>query len=188
MIMLFIALGVPFFLILVYIIIYNGLVSRKNQVENAFASIDVYLKKRSDLIPSLVETVKGYMNHERDTLEGIAKLRSQTQSAQLGSDDKVVLENKITEGIGHVMLAVEKYPDLKASANFMQLQRTMNEVEAQLAASRRAFNAAVTDYNNGIESFPSNIVAGMMKYERKHVFSIPMDSRTAVEQAPSINL
>jgi LemA protein len=186
--MLFVAIGVPVFLILVYIIIYNGLVGKKNQVENAFASIDVYLKKRSDLIPSLVETVKGYMNHERETLESIAKLRTQTQSSQLGSDDKVMLENEITAGIGRVMIAVEKYPDLKASTNFMQLQRSMNEVEAQLAASRRAFNAAVTDYNNGIESFPSNLVAGMMKYERKHVFSIPSESRATVEQAPIINL
>jgi LemA protein len=186
--MLYLAIGIPVLIIFIYIIIYNGLVSRKNQVENAFASIDVYLKKRSDLIPSLVETVKGYMNHERETLEGIAKLRSQTQSSQLGSDEKVMLENQITDGIGRVMLAVESYPDLKASTNFMQLQRTMNEVEAQLAASRRAFNAAVTDYNNGIESFPANIVAGMMKYERKHVFSIPLESRSTVEQAPTINL
>jgi LemA protein len=115
-----------------YVILYNGLVGKKNQVENAFASIDVYLKKRSDLIPSLVETVKGYMNHERDTLESIAKLRTQTQSSKLGSDEKVVLENQLTEGIGQVMIAVEKYPDLKASSNFMQLQRTMNEVTMEL--------------------------------------------------------
>ncbi len=186
--MLYVAIGVPVFLILLYIILYNGLVSKKNQVENAFASIDVYLKKRGDLIPQLVETVKGYMQHEKSILENIAALRSQAQSSALGSDEKVNLENQITDNMGKIMLSVESYPDLKASNNFNMLQRSINEIEAQLAASRRAFNASVNDYNNGIESFPANIVAGMMKYTRKNMFSIPTESRAAMEQAPTITI
>jgi len=184
----YIALGVVGFIILVIIILFNSLVSRKNQVENAFASIDVYLKKRADLIPSLVEAVKGYMKHEKDVLTQITALRNQAKDSNLGSNERVDVENGITEGLGKVMIAVEAYPDLKASKNFMQLQRSINEQEAQLAAARRAFNASVTDYNNGVESFPSNMMAKMMGYKRKHVFTIPEVSRVEMDKRPEIKI
>lgn len=186
--MIYALIGIPVFFLLVFIIIHNGLVSKKNQVENAFASIDVYLKKRGDLIPQLIETVKGYMKHEQSVLENIASLRSRAQSSALGTDEKVAVENQITDSMSKIMMVSEKYPDLKASENFNMLQRSINEVEAQLAASRRSFNASVTDFNNGVESFPSSIVAGMKGYKRKNVFSIPSESRASMEEAPVINL
>ncbi|MFT5779546.1 MAG: LemA protein [Crocinitomicaceae bacterium] len=172
------------FILLVLIIINNSLVSRKNQVQNAFASIDVYLKKRADLIPQLVSAVKGYMNHEKEVLEDITRLRTEAQKSDLGSNDRVDIENQITAGLGKITLAVEDYPDLKAGENFLLLQRSMNEMEEQLSASRRSFNASVTDYNNGVESFPSNLIANMKGYKRKNVFTIPMESRAAMEARP----
>lgn len=184
----YIALGIVGFIVLVIIIMFNSLVSRKNQVENAFASIDVYLKKRADLIPSLVESVKGYMNHEKEVLTQITELRSKAQDSSLGSNERVDIENGITAGLGKVMVAVEAYPDLKANENFLHLQRSINEQEAQLAAARRAFNASVTDYNNGVESFPSNVIANMMGYQRKNVFTIPEFSRPEMEKSPEIKL
>ncbi|MFT5861293.1 MAG: LemA protein [Flavobacteriaceae bacterium] len=183
-----IAIGVVGFVILVMIIINNSLVSRKNQVDNAFASIDVYLKKRGDLIPQLVNTVKGYMNHEKEVLSEITRLRTQAQKSDLGSNERVDIENQITAGIGKVVLAVEDYPDLKAGENFLMLQRSMNEIEEQLSASRRAFNASVTDYNNGVESIPSNFIAGMKGYKTKNVFTIPSEQRATMEKRPDISL
>lgn len=179
-----IAIGVVGFIILVMIIMNNSLVSRKNQVDNAFASIDVYLRKRADLIPQLVSTVKGYMKHEKDVLSEITRLRAEAQNSNLGSNERVDVENKITAGLGKIAIAVEDYPDLKAGENFLMLQRSMNEIEEQLAASRRAFNASVTDYNNGIESIPSNIIAGMKGYKAKNVFTIPSENRAAMEERP----
>lgn len=183
-----IGIGIGGFILVVFVIIYNSLVSRKNQVENAFASIDVYLKKRGDLIPNLVNTVKGYMNHEQAIFTEITKLRAQAQDSHLGSNERVDIENKITDSIGQIMIKSEAYPDLKAGENFLMLQRSMNEMEEQLSASRRAFNASVTDYNNGVESFPNSIVAGMLGYKRKNVFTIPSESRPAMEQRPDINI
>ncbi|MCP4459207.1 MAG: LemA family protein [Cytophagales bacterium] len=134
--------------------------------------MDVQLKKRYDLIPNLVETVKQYAGHEKELLENVTKLRAKVTDGQLSSDEKVALDNQISKSIGGIMVAVENYPDLKASENFINLQRTLNEVESQISASRRAFNASVTDYNNAIETFPKNILAGMMNYKRKQVFEI----------------
>ncbi|MDG1427384.1 MAG: LemA family protein [Crocinitomicaceae bacterium] len=182
--MIWIIVGVVVFILLVMIIINNSLVSRKNQVDNAFASIDVYLKKRSDLIPQLVDTVKGYMKHEKEVLTEITRLRTAAQSNEFGSNDRVVIENDITAGLGKIAIAVENYPDLKAGENYLMLQRSINEVEEQLSASRRAFNASVTDYNNGVESIPSNIIAGMKGYKLKNVFTIPSESRPAMEERP----
>ena len=131
---------------------YNSLVDKKNQVENAFGGMDVQLKKRYDLIPNLISSVKTYMRHESDTLTEITELRTKALSGGLSNDDKVDLDNKITSKLGGIMVAVENYPDLKASDNFIQLQRSLNEVEEQISASRRSYNASVTDLNNGIEN------------------------------------
>ena len=167
--------------ILFYVIIYNGLIGKKNQVENAFASIDTMLKKRYDLIPNLVATVKQYASHEQDTLTEITELRAQAISGGLSPDEQVQIDNKITKAMGGIMVAVENYPDLKANENFLQLQRSLNEVEEQISASRRAFNAAVTDLNNAIEMFPSNIVAGTMSLKRRELFEIPQSERENVD-------
>jgi len=161
------------FLVFIVVLMYNSLVNKKNQVENTFGGMDVQLKKRYDLIPNLISSVKTYMKHEADTLTEITELRTKALSGGLSNNDKVDLDNKITSKLGGIMVAVENYPDLKASNNFVQLQRSLNEVEEQISASRRSYNASVTDLNNGIENFPSNIIAGMMNLERKQVFKIP---------------
>lgn len=159
---------------------YNGLVRRRNEVENAFGGMDVQLKKRYDLIPNLVASVKQYANHEKSLLENITELRSKATSGKLSSDEKVALDNQISESFKGIMVAVENYPDLKASDNFINLQRTMNEVESQISAARRTYNAVITDYNNGIQTFPRNIIAGMMHLKDKEVFVIVETERQNV--------
>jgi len=167
--------------VLVFVIIYNGLISKKNQVKNVFGTIDAMLKKRYDLIPNLVSTVKTYMKHERGTLTEITALRAKAISGDISDDEKVDLDNKMSKMLGGIMVAVENYPDLKASDNFMQLQRAMNEIEEQISAARRAYNAAVTDFNNAVEMFPSSIVASMMKYQIKKLFEISEKERENVD-------
>lgn len=159
---------------------YNSLVGKKNEVENIFAGVDTVLKKRYDLVPNLVAAVKNYMQHEAGVLTEITELRAKATSGNLSDDEKVVLDNKISKAIGGIMVAVENYPDLKASQNFMQLQRSLNEIEEQISAARRAYNAAVTDFNNAVEMFPTNMLAGMMNYKRKKVFEITKAERQNV--------
>ena len=168
MVAVWVLLGIILFGILAYIGIYNSLVGKQNMVDNAFSSIDVMLKKRFDLIPNLVATVKQYMTHENETLTRVTEMRAKAMGGGLSKDQMVELDNMI----GNIMVSVEKYPDLKASTNFMQLQGSLNEIEEQLSASRRAYNAAVLDYNNSIEMFPSNIVAGMINYKQRNMFEI----------------
>ncbi len=167
-----ILIGVGVFLLLIFIVIYNGLVGKKNAVENAFSGIDVQLKKRHDLIPNLVSSVKAYMKHEKETLENLTGLRAQAMQAPPGSGERIRLEDQITEKLSGIMVQVEDYPELKASENVLQLQRSLNEVEAQLSASRRTFNATVNAFNNAIEMIPSSIVASMLGYTRKEYFQV----------------
>lgn len=168
-------------ILIILIGMYNSLVGKKNQVENVFGSMDAMLKKRYDLIPNLVETVKNYMQHERGTLTEITEMRAKAVSGNLSSDDQVDLNNKLNKMLGGIMVAVENYPDLKANENFLNLQGSLNEVEEQISAARRTYNAAVTDYNNAVEMFPTNIMAGMMNYRRKQVFEIPETQRENVD-------
>lgn len=170
------------------ILIFNSLIRKKNDVENAFASIDVMLRKRYDLIPKIVEAVKAYMTYERDLLTGITELRIKALSQTITPEERVITENRLGEQLTSLLVAVENYPDLKASNNFLQLQGTLNEVEEQLAASRRAFNAAVTLYNNSIEVFPSNMIASMMNYRRRTLFEIPVEKRDEISSKPPVNM
>lgn len=170
---------VVFFLILI-VSLYNGLINKKNQVENAFGGMDVQLKKRYDLIPNLVAAVQQYTSHEKELLTRITELRSKAISPDLKSDDKVAIDNQISQAVKGIMVAVENYPDLKANQNFIELQKSLNEVEAQIAASRRAFNATVTDYNNAVQMFPGNIMAGFMNLQTKQVFVITEAERENV--------
>ncbi len=151
---------------------YNGLIARKNQVGNASAGVDVMLKKRYDLIPNLVSTVQAYMQHEKDLLTEITSLRSRAVSGQVSDEEKVDIDSRLTRAIRGVMVAVENYPDLKANQNFLHLQASLNEIEEQISAARRAFNAAVVEYNNAVEMFPSSIAAGMMGYKTRKMFEI----------------
>lgn len=175
-----IILGAVALIAIVLISMYNGLISKKNEVKNAFGGMDVQLKKRYDLIPNLIATVKQYMNHEKELLTRVTALRSQAMQPNVDADQKVELDNQITGAMKGIMVAVESYPDLKANENFLNLQRTFNEVESQISAARRAYNAAVTDYNNGVEMFPSSLMASMMNLKTKKVFEIPEVERQNV--------
>lgn len=166
-------LGAIGIVLIIIVLIYNNLVSARNNVESAFGSIDAMLKKRYDLIPNLVETVKVYMKHEKDTLAQLSALRTKATSGTTSNDDKVGLENQLSSMMRSVMVAVESYPELKASEQFTMLQRSWNEAEEQISAARRNYNSVVTQYNNAIEKFPSNILAGMFNHKRKPVFVIP---------------
>ena len=167
--------------VLLLVLMYNSLVGKKNEVENVFASIDTLLKKRYDLIPNLVSTVKEYMTYEKELLEKVTSLRTKAMSPGISDDEKVKLDKEITGMLGSIMVAVENYPELKANENILHLQHTLAEIEAQISAARRAYNQAVTDYNNALEMIPTNIMANMMGYRRKEVFSIDEDERKNVD-------
>ena len=159
------------------VMMYNTLVGKRNQIHNIFGTMDALLKKRWDLIPNLVSTVKGYANHERGLFEAVTEARSKAQKGQLNEDQQVGLENSFMQLLGVVQATVENYPDLKASDNFMHLQRTLNELEEQISAARRAYNASVTDYNNSVQMFPTNIIAGMFNFKEKTLFQIEAGER-----------
>jgi len=175
--MIYIFLTAVVIIILVLIIIYNNLIQKKNAIDNAYFSMDVMLKKRYDLIPQLVETVRGYMTHEKDVLTQLTELRQKVIVENLNTNDKVELDNKINAVLQNVFASFENYPQLKASENFLKLQGAINEAEEQLAASRRFYNAAVNDYHNGIEMFPSSLVASWMGLKHKTFFSIANEHR-----------
>ncbi|MBL7725892.1 MAG: LemA family protein [Chitinophagaceae bacterium] len=172
------------FVILIPVFIYNNLIRKKNAVDNAFFSIDVMLKKRYDLIPQLVETVKGYMQHERGLLTSVTELRQKVMQDNLSANERVKLDNQINTVLQQIFVSFENYPQLKASENFLRLQGAINEAEEQLAASRRFYNAAVNDYHNAIETFPSSVIASLAGMGKKEYFSIP-DSQ---KLAPSANV
>ncbi len=166
---------------------YNGLINKKNKVEYAYSSIDVMLKKRRDLIPNLVSSVKQYMTHEKELLERITEARAGLMKDGISDKDRFNMENQLSGMLGQIKVAVENYPELKANENVMQLQASLNEVEEQISASRRAFNATVLDINNGIEMFPSSIVANFMKLERRESFEIPPEERENVNVGDLFN-
>ena len=162
--------------------IYNGLVYKKNQVNKSFSSVDVLLKKRWDLIPNLVSIVKHHMKFEQQTLAEITRLRSQVMSGDVSTDRRLTLENQISRSMTNVVALIENYPELKSNGQVQQLLETLNETEEQLSASRRFYNAAVTDYNNALEMFPNNLVASSMGYRQKELFV------TAAEERQNVNV
>ncbi len=162
MIIVFIILSV---LLIFGVSIYNSLIGKKNQVTNAFSAIDVMLKKRFDLLPNLIETVKQYMQYEGDLLTKVVELRAKAGSPNLSNEERLDLDKQLSSSVKGLMVNVENYPDLKANQNFLNLQSTWTESEEQIAAARRTYNASVTDYNNAIMMFPGSIFAGMMNYQ-----------------------
>ena len=167
-----IAIVIASVIAVVLVLLYNNLVGKKNQVANAFSSIDVLLKKRFDLLPNLTAMVKRYMKHEADVLTDITAMRTKGTSGPMSEAETVALDKTMTSALGRIMVAVENYPALKASDNFLNLQASLNEVEEQISAVRRAYNASVKDYNNALEMFPSNMVARLMRYQPKVFFEI----------------
>ncbi len=166
---------------LIIVLMYNSLISKKNQVDNIFGSVDAILKKRYNLIPNLVASVQEYMEHEKSILKDITELRSKANKPNLSDDEKIELDTKVSSALHSIMVAVENYPNLKANENVMQLQRALNEIEEQISAARRAYNQAVTDYNNAIEMFPTNFMASAMNYKRKRVFEIQENERKNID-------
>jgi len=183
----FVILGLIVFLLIVGIIIYNSLIGKRNQVTNAFSSIDVMLKKRFDLIPNLVEVVKQYTNYEQSTLTKIVELRAKAGSGSLSDAEKASLDTQLSTAVKGLMVTVENYPDLKANTNFLNLQTTWTESEEQIAAARRTYNAAVTDYNNAIMMFPGNMFAGMLNYTKIDVLETPEEERKNISAKELFN-
>lgn len=181
---LLIVIGVIVILALWIASLYNSLVKLRNNRENAFADIDVQLKQRHDLIPQLVETVKGYAGHEKETLERVIQARNGALDART-IDDKIVAENRLSSALSGLKITLEAYPDLKANQNFLQLQEEISDIENKLASVRRYFNSATKEYNNAVQVFPSNIVAGMFNFHREIMFDLG-EQRTTLEEAPKI--
>lgn len=154
---------------------YNTVVARKNQVENAFGAVEAQLKRRRDLIPNLVEAVKRYMAYERDLLEKLTQLRERAEKAQ--GEERLKAEGELSQTLRQIQARFEAYPDLKASESFLQLQATLTEVEDSIAAARRFYNQAVTDYNNVLEQIPFTFIARIMGLTRKPVFTISEEER-----------
>jgi len=167
-------------ILLLVIGLYNNLIRKRNEVDFAFAAIDTQLKKRYDLIPNLVATVQEYARHEKELLTKVAELRAKAVSGNLSQNEQVDLNNQLSAGIRNLMVAMEAYPELKANENFMNLQRNLTEIESQIAAARRTYNAAVTDFNNSIQVFPANIFAGMLGFTSRQLFVIPEAERQNV--------
>ncbi|MFO8239435.1 MAG: LemA family protein [Dissulfuribacterales bacterium] len=177
MIWIFISVGA---VLIIIFLLYNSLVNKKNQTLNAFSSIDTLLKKRYDLIPNLVSAVKQYMKHEQGLFTRITELRTRAVTGDLTDDEKVMLDQKMSGAIKGMMVAVENYPQLKANENFLQLQAALNEVEEQISAARRSYNASVLEYNNALEMIPTNVMASMMRYQKKKFFEIVEAEREPV--------
>lgn len=172
-------------LVIFVVYLYNRLVAYKNNRENAFADIDVQLKQRHDLIPQLVNSVKGYMEHEAGVLTRVTEARSRAMNAS-SIDDKISAEKELGAALQGLRIQVEAYPDLKANTNFLQLQNEIADVENKLAAVRRYFNSATREYNVAVQSFPSNIIAGMFGYHLEPMFDVGTSERERLDQAPEI--
>jgi len=177
-------LGIIAVFVIWAISIYNNLVAMRQRTNQAFADIDVQLKQRHDLVPNLVETVKGYAAHERGTLEAVVQARNAAIAAP-GVEQKVAAENVLTGALRQLFALSESYPDLKANQNFQQLQTELSDIENKLAASRRFFNNAVQEYNTGIQQFPASLFAGTFGFS-PHTFFDLGEGRAQLEQAPSV--
>jgi LemA protein len=164
-------LAIGIILVLWLIGIYNSLIRLRNQVKNAWSQIDVQLKRRHDLIPNLVDTAKGYMQHERGTLEAVTKARNQAAAAS-GVGEQAKAERNLSQALGNFFVVVENYPDLKASQNFLQVQEELTSTENKIGFARQAYNDQAMALNNRIQMFPSNLVAGMFNFTAAEFFEI----------------
>lgn len=167
----YIVLGIIALLVIYGISQYNGFVQLKNVVEEAFSTMDVYLKKRYDLIPNIVETVKGYASHEKETLEQVIAARNKAVSATT-PEAQLEAEGDLNKVMGRLFALTESYPDLKANTNFMDLQNQLQTIETEIAQSRKYYNGTVRQYNTKVESFPSNIIANIFNFAKKPLFEV----------------
>lgn len=167
-------------LLLIYIVVaFNSFIRLSNKVKEAFATMDVYLKKRWDLIPAIVETVKGYAQHEKDTFEKVTNLRN-TVYHQMSSNGRIDINEQLTAGISKIMVIAENYPDLKANQNFLDLSSQLSKIENDIANSRKYYNAVVRNMNTKVQLFPSNIVAGLFGFKEMKMFEASESERQTV--------
>lgn len=177
---LYILIGVVVLMLAYLLISYNGFIRLNNSVKEAFATMDVYLKKRWDLIPNIVDTVKGYAKHEKETLESIINLRNSGYS-NMSSEDKINTNEQLTSGISKLMMLAESYPELKANQNFLNLSEQLAAVENDIANARKYYNAVVRNLNNKIEMFPSNIVANIFGFKSQKMFETVVSERENIK-------
>lgn len=177
---LYIIIGLVVIILLYVLITYNGLVKSNNFVKEAFSTMDVYLKKRWDLIPNLVEIVKGYAKHEKETIENITSLRTNAYES-MSIDKKININEQLTQGLSRIMAISENYPDLKASQNFIELSRDLTKIEDEIANSRKYYNGTVRIFNNKIQMFPSNIIANMFGFHSANMFEANADEKNNVK-------
>ena len=179
----YIILGLIVLIALYAIFVYNGLVRARQMAEEAWSGIDVQLKRRADLIPNLIETVKGYATHEKTTLEEVVALRNKAQAVPSGDvAGRAQAEGLLGAALGRVIALAEAYPDLKANANFAELQSSLETMESEIQMARRYYNGAARDLNVKVESFPSNLVAGQFGFQKKEYFEITNEADRAVPQ------
>ncbi|MCJ8508320.1 LemA family protein [Rhizobium lemnae] len=177
----YVALAALAAIALYVVFVYNGLVKSRQMAKEAWSGIDVQLKRRADLIPNLIETVKGYASHERSTLEAVVELRNKAQAVPSGDvAGRAVAEGLLGQALGRVIALAEAYPDLKANENFVELQRSLETVENEIQMSRRYYNGAARDLNVKVESFPSNLIAGQFGFAKKPYFEIANEADRAV--------
>ncbi len=169
------------------IMIYNKLVAGRTQAEEAWSGIEVQLKRRHNLIPNLVETVKGYASHEQETLEGVIAARQGASEQASGAAAIAQSEGILTQALGKLFALSEAYPDLKANSNFQDLQSELSELEDQIQMSRRFYNGSVRDYNIAVESFPSNLVANQFKFAKAEFFELDPAEAASVRQVPEVD-
>jgi LemA protein len=185
MVAVYVIIGVVVVLLIIFFAIYNGLVRRRNQVKNSWAQIDVQLKRRYDLIPNLVETVKGYMKHERETLEAVTKARNLAQQvSSAGAGERAKAEGELSSALSRLLAVVERYPDLKANQNFLALQEELTSTENKISFSRQYYNDSVLSYNNQTQMFPSNVVASMSGFKASEFFEVTV---AAEREAPKVS-
>lgn len=180
-----IVVGILLLMALWSINVFNTLVRLRNNRQNAFADIDVQLRKRHDLVFQLVQTIKGYASHERELLQRVTEARSNAISART-IDDKIIAEQRLSSALQGLRIQAEAYPVLKANKNFLQLQAEIADIENGLVGFRRFFNSATTEYNNAVESFPGNMIARNFGFEREILFDLGKETRRQMEEVPQI--
>jgi len=181
MVAVYVIIGIVVVLLIVFWILYNGLVRLRNQVKNAWAQIDVQLKRRHDLIPNLMETVKGYMKHERETMEAVTKARNLAQQlTSAGAGERAKAEGELSSALARLLAVVENYPDLKANQNFLALQEELTSTENKISFSRQFYNDSALRYNNQTQMVPSNIVASMTGFKASEFFEVTVAAEREV--------
>ena len=178
--MIYLIIGVIALLVIYVLVTYNGFVKIKNRVEEAFSTMDVYLKKRWDLIPNLVEVVKAYAKHEQETFNKITSLRANSYDS-MSVEKKLNVNEQVTQGISKIMAISENYPELKASENFLELSRELTNIEDEIANSRKYYNGTVRIFNNRTQMFPSNIVASIFGFKQANMFEANVEEKKNVK-------